>query len=1029
MAGAKPADPDKAWNILYQLAEKYYRAHGNLLIPGDYISEGKRLGRWIGTQRGDYKKRKNPFFTQSRIDRLNAIGMAWDVDEHNWQIMYKELQRYAEEYGTVRVPQSYITPEGATLGIWVNRVRMDYKKGTLAQEKQAMLTKLGMIWEPETLRRGEWDIRFDLLKAYIDCNNRFPSSDYVTEGGVRLGNWLNCQKKNYRNGDLLPERRRKLDKLDIVWNIAENSWEIRYGQARDYYLKYGHLCPFTQRGEEMPDGLANWLIRLRRKYKKGEIEPDKIRRLAEIGMLWDIRESVWEAKYQQARAYYILHGHLRVKKDSGPLEERSLGQWISTQRKNYMSMQNPFFTTERIKRLEEIGMVWDAAVDPESLWHDWYRKAKEYYMANGHMRPDSGRLRTWIHAQRYAKKGKCGQLSKEQIELLEQIGMSWTPIEEDWQQMYQYAKEYYQIHKMLNIPSTYVTEDGVNLGGWISAQRQGYKNYMSGKTGGGRNVSTPERIEMLNKLEMIWSGARITASTSFQEKALIFYLKKHFKGVEKMDRWQALGAELDIYIPSIKTAVEYDGCIWHNDRLELDEAKGRLCKNNEIILIRIREPGLPDISQCDFVIKLADLSEAAFERGIAELFEYLKLLQPNHDISRDKAKILATYKDYTSRKWDRMYKLLYEYYREYGNLSVPADFKSSWGVSISNWLNTQREAYRNDELTALQIKKLESIGMVWNPFEKSWQIMYDIAAKYYKKHKNLMIPVSYVSDNNINLGKWLYQQRANYRAGRLSLRRIHLLERIGIAWNPVRIKQEQYMEEAGKYFRKNGHLDIPAKFISENNLRMGEWLSEQRSLYKAGKLDESKQKELEKMDVQWKVFRNRWDDMYVLAKAYFQQHNNLWISPDYITPDGVRLGGWISMQRKKLKGAGKSKKLTSAQKRSLDEIDMVWDPYAVKWLNKYKLAEAFYKEHNHLTVPVDYITECGVKLGMWLSSQRQAMRGNPNFLMTSERKRLLDNIEMDWRLKRQKPDARRRPDRSIESDGARAAGFVNAKFY
>ena len=68
-----------------------------------------------------------------------------------------------------------------------------------------------------------------------------------------------------------------------------------------------------------------------------------------------------------------------------------------------------------------------------------------------------------------------------------------------------------------------------------------------------------------------------------------------------------------------------------------------------------------------------------------------------------------------------------------------------------------------------------------------------------------------------------------------------------------------------------------------------------------------------------------------------------------------------------------------------------------------------YQAHGHLNLPVNYVTEERVKLGMWLSSQRQAMRGNPNFLMTPERKALLDQIGMHWTLRRMNPNARRRP--------------------
>ena len=135
--------------------------------------------------------------------------------------------------------------------------------------------------------------------------------------------------------------------------------------------------------------------------------------------------------------------------------------------------------------------------------------------------------------------------------------------------------------------------------------------------------------------------------------------------------------------------------------------------------------------------------------------------------------------------------------------------------------------------------------------------------------------------------------------------------------------------------------------------------------------------------------------------------------PKYVTPEGICLGDWISQQRKKLNAKGKSKKITPEQARRLALIGMVWDPYAVKWHSKYLLAKAYYAEHGHLKIPVDHITETGEKLGMWIASQRQAMRGNPNFLMTEERKRLLDGIGMDWRLKHQNPAARRRQNQRV----------------
>ena len=120
-------------------------------------------------------------------------------------------------------------------------------------------------------------------------------------------------------------------------------------------------------------------------------------------------------------------------------------------------------------------MVWDAGVDSEELWEQWFRKASAYYAAHGHLNPMEGELRTWVLAQRAAKKGKRGCLTEAQIQRLEGIGMVWEPLTDQWQEMYQHAKAYYQVHQMLNVPCNYSTETGVRLGHWIARQRRCYK--------------------------------------------------------------------------------------------------------------------------------------------------------------------------------------------------------------------------------------------------------------------------------------------------------------------------------------------------------------------------------------------------------------------------------------------------------------------------------------------------------------------------------------------------------------------------
>ena len=133
------------------------------------------------------------------------------------------------------------------------------------------------------------------------------------------------------------------------------------------------------------------------------------------------------------------------------------------------------------------------------------------------------------------------------------------------------------------------------------------------------------------------------------------------------------------------------------------------------------------------------------------------------DLSRDRPAILETYRNDTARAWDRAYQALHRFWRERGTLSVPAGQTSPDGVHLAGWINAQREAYRNNELTGLQVKKLEALGMQWAPFEERWRRMYRLAAAWAEEHGNLQIPAGYVTAGKEQLGAWLASQLELYR--------------------------------------------------------------------------------------------------------------------------------------------------------------------------------------------------------------------------------------------------------------------------
>ena len=90
--------------------------------------------------------------------------------------------------------------------------------------------------------------------------------------------------------------------------------------------------------------------------------------------------------------------------------------------------------------------------------------------------------------------------------------------------------------------------------------------------------------------------------TSFPEYVLAYYLKR--SGLDVVHSYRAKGYELDIYIPSLKIAIEYDGYYWHKNRMRKDIEKNYKCKKDGIKLYRLRE-GLPPLndSSIDYIVQ------------------------------------------------------------------------------------------------------------------------------------------------------------------------------------------------------------------------------------------------------------------------------------------------------------------------------------------------------------------------------------------------------------------------------------------
>ena len=134
--------------------------------------------------------------------------------------------------------------------------------------------------------------------------------------------------------------------------------------------------------------------------------------------------------------------------------------------------------------------------------------------------------------------------------------------------------------------------------------------------------------------------------TSYPEKIVAFYISNLFEDTIENYRGKELNkSELDVYIPSLKVGIEYDGSRWHKNSKK-DLLKDELCDNLGIFLIRIREKGCIEYESNSLKIYIKDKNDEELVGAIQYIVKtinekYNFSLCCNIDINRDGSTILS----------------------------------------------------------------------------------------------------------------------------------------------------------------------------------------------------------------------------------------------------------------------------------------------------------------------------------------------------------------------------------------------------
>ena len=123
--------------------------------------------------------------------------------------------------------------------------------------------------------------------------------------------------------------------------------------------------------------------------------------------------------------------------------------------------------------------------------------------------------------------------------------------------------------------------------------------------------------------------------TSFPEQALFFYIKKNYSDAINRYKIPKSKLELDIFIPELRTGIEYDGVYWHKNKKEKEDGKYELCKERDIRLVRIREEKNVSESADEVIIRNSYKGFKSLDQSIIKLLKLLECKYINVDSEKD----------------------------------------------------------------------------------------------------------------------------------------------------------------------------------------------------------------------------------------------------------------------------------------------------------------------------------------------------------------------------------------------------------
>lgn len=247
----------------------------------------------------------------------------------SWADGLAELAGWVVAHGHAGVPQETRSPSGFALGGWLSARRKDVRAGRLTGSRQATLTALGVVFDPQ---EQQFQAGLRELVAWRDSGGPADvPARHVTGSGFRLGAWVSARRRDLRAGRLSAVHHETINRVGLVWDPLTERSQAALAEVIAYKKAHaGQDPPQSWVGPSgRPTGL--WLHTRRCKRRAGTLPAGQEAALRAAGVSWDPFAAAFDRGLASTAVWFDRHGTRPAVRTVEP-EGFPVGGWLAKQR-------------------------------------------------------------------------------------------------------------------------------------------------------------------------------------------------------------------------------------------------------------------------------------------------------------------------------------------------------------------------------------------------------------------------------------------------------------------------------------------------------------------------------------------------------------------------------------------------------------------------------------------------------------------------------------------------------------------------